>query len=56
MACEKVGRVARLVELEGRYVDVTIRRWQAFTGCDAILDETGETFDEVALRRAKDAA
>ena len=30
------------------YVDVAIRRWQAFTKSDAILAATGETFDEVA--------
>ena len=32
IACEKMGRQARVIELDPRYCDVIIRRWQAFTG------------------------
>jgi DNA modification methylase len=32
IACEKSGRQARLIELEPRYCDVIVRRWEAFTG------------------------
>jgi DNA modification methylase len=49
MAAERVGRRAYAFELEPRYVDVAIRRWQAFTRRDAIHIETGSTFDERAL-------
>ena len=49
MAAERVGRRAYGLELEPRYVDVTIRRWQAFTRRDAVHMETGQTFDERAL-------
>ena len=49
MAAERVGRRAYCLELEPRYVDVAIRRWQAFTRRDAIHSETGCTFDERAL-------
>ena len=49
MAAERVGRRAYCLEFEPRYVDVTIRRWQAFTRRDAIHVETGCTFDERAL-------
>ncbi len=35
MACEKMGRCARLLEIEPRYVDVTVRRWQDYTGKQA---------------------
>ena len=49
MAAERVGRRAYGLELEPRYVDVAIRRWQAFTRRDAIHLETGCTFDERAL-------
>ena len=36
IASEKTGRRARLIELDPRYVDVTIRRWQNVTGGTAI--------------------
>ena len=49
MAAERVGRRAYAMELEPRYVDVAIRRWQAFTRRDAVHMETGSTFDERAL-------
>jgi len=45
-----LGRRARLVELDPKYVDVSIQRWEAFTGSEARLEETGETFAEVAAR------
>lgn len=48
IACEKTGRHARLMELDGRYVDVIVRRWQEFTGKAATLEATGLAFDEVA--------
>ena len=51
LAAERVGRRAYALELEPRYVDVTIRRWQAFTRRDAVHIETGSTFDERALGR-----
>jgi hypothetical protein len=38
------------VELEPSYVDVAVRRWQAFTGEKATLLESGETFDEAAAK------
>ena len=54
LACERVGRRARLIEFEPRFVDVAIRRWQAFTGKDAIHSETELTFDEMSDRRKSD--
>lgn len=44
IAAEKNGRIARLMELDPRYCDVIIRRWQAFTGRDAVHEPTGDTF------------
>jgi len=32
VACEQTGRLARLVELDGRYCDVVVRRWEGLTG------------------------
>jgi DNA modification methylase len=49
LAAERVGRRAYGLELEPKYVDVAIRRWQAFTRRDAAHIETGRTFDERAL-------
>ena len=51
IAAERTGRRARLVELDPKYVDVVVQRWQAFTGGKATLEETGETFAEMAARR-----
>lgn len=48
MAAEKSGRLCYAIELNPLYVDMSIRRWQEFTGNSAILESTGQTFDEVA--------
>jgi DNA modification methylase len=54
MAAERVGRRARGLEIEPRYVDVAIRRWQSFTRKDVTRADSGLTFDEVATDRARD--
>ena len=51
IAAERTGRRARLVELEPRYVDVTIQRFEALTRADAVHAATGATFAEVASER-----
>lgn len=50
LAAERTGRHAVGVEIEPRYVDLAIRRWQSMTRRDAILMATGETFDERASK------
>lgn len=47
IACEKIGRHARLMELDPKYVDVIVRRWQEFTGKQATHAATGATFAEI---------
>lgn len=47
IAAEKNGRVARLMELDPKYCDVIVKRWQEFTGKIAIHAETGKPFAEV---------
>jgi DNA modification methylase len=53
MAAERVGRRAFGLEIDPLYVDVAILRWQAYSGRDAILKGTDQTFDEVAAVRSK---
>ena len=55
IACEKAGRAARLVELDPRFCDVIVERWQTFTGGGrATLEGDGRSFAEV--RAARQAA
>jgi DNA modification methylase len=44
IAAERTGRKARVIELEPRYVDVAIERWQRLTGKVAMHAETGQPF------------
>jgi DNA modification methylase len=53
IACEKAGRQARLVELDPRYCDVIIQRWQNFSGEQAMLKGDGLTFEEIAAQRSE---
>lgn len=46
MAADRMGQSARLMELDGRYVDVIVRRWQNYTGRRAVHAETGEQFPD----------
>jgi DNA modification methylase len=56
IACEKAGRQARLIELDPKYVDTIILRWQAFSGCAATLDDDGRSYEEIAAAREAVAA
>jgi DNA modification methylase len=51
IACERTGRQARLIELEPKYCDVIVRRWQDHTGREAMLEGDGRTFGELAAER-----
>src|SRR5215471_18765526 len=51
LAAERVGRRAYTLEIEPRFVDVAIKRWQTFSGKDGICAETGLSFDEIASTR-----
>jgi len=44
IAAEQTSRQARLMELDPRYCDVIVKRWQQFTGKTATLESTGEPF------------
>ena len=47
MGAEKAGRICYTMELQGRYCDVIVKRWQDFTGKIAVHAETGQPFAEV---------
>jgi site-specific DNA-methyltransferase (adenine-specific) len=47
IAAEKNGRIARLMELDPKYCDVIVKRWQDFTGKQATLEATGQTYSEL---------
>jgi DNA modification methylase len=47
IACEETDRRGCMMELDPKYVDTIIRRWQKHTGKQAILESTRKTFDEV---------
>ncbi len=51
IAAEKNGRQARLMEMDPKYCDVIVKRWQDFTGQIASLETTGQTFAQVGEAR-----
>jgi DNA modification methylase len=56
IACENVGRQARLIELDLRYCEVIVRRFQDWTGEVAALDGDGRSYEEIAAGRKAVAA
>ncbi|MEW6248970.1 MAG: site-specific DNA-methyltransferase, partial [Nitrospirota bacterium] len=48
IAAEKSGRVARLIELDPKYADVIVRRWQDWTGKQTTRESDGLAFDQAA--------
>ena len=54
IACEKTNRQARLMELEPKYCDVIIKRWQDFTGKIAVHADTNIPFAEVTHGNKKE--
>ncbi len=56
IACEKTGRHARVLELEPKYCDVMVRRFQEFSGKQATLEGDGRQYAELAAERLGVAA
>ena len=53
IAAEITGRVCHAIEIAPAYVDVAVKRWQEFTGQQAVLDGDGRSFDNVAAQRPR---
>jgi DNA modification methylase len=51
IACENLRREARLVEIDPRYADVCVRRWQQYSGGRVVLESDGRSFGEVEAER-----
>jgi hypothetical protein len=56
LAAERVGRRGHGLEIDAKYVDVAVRRWQQFSGRDALHLGSTLTFEEIGLRRCKKRA
>lgn len=55
IAADSTGRSCRAIEIDPLYVDVAVRRWQAFSGQAATLDGDGRSFDVIAAERQSEA-
>lgn len=53
LAAERVGRRGFGVELDPRFVDTAIRRWESFAKRDAVFAKNGKTFADVAMARTR---
>jgi DNA modification methylase len=53
IACEKIARKAFLMELDEKYCDVIIKRWQDFTGKEALLESTGDKYNDMFINGRK---
>lgn len=51
IACEKMERRGYLMEMETKYVDVIVKRWELFSGKTATLEGDGRTFEEIKAHR-----
>jgi DNA modification methylase len=56
IACERRGRKARLIEIDPKYAQVIVVRWQQYSGKCATLDGDGRTFEDIAQKRRQEAA
>ena len=56
IGAEQTGRNAFIMELDPKYIDVIIKRWQEYTGEKATLEATAQTYGELEAERCKAAA
>ncbi len=53
IACEKNHRDCYMMELDAKYCDVIIKRWQDFTGQEAVMESTGDKFNDMYINGRK---
>jgi DNA modification methylase len=51
LACERAKRIGYAIEIEPKYIDVAVRRWEAMAGQEAVLENTGEQSSVVRMNR-----
>jgi DNA modification methylase len=56
IAAENTHRICYGMDIDPKYVDVAVLRWQRFTGQEAVLDGDGRTFAQIGRERRKEAA
>lgn len=54
IAAEKSERVSRIMEIDPKFCDVIIKRWQDFTGKEAVLESSGEKFNDLFINGRSD--
>lgn len=53
IACEKTSRKCYGMELDEKYCDVIVKRWEQYTGKKAVLESTNQTYEELKLERGE---
>ena len=53
IACQRKGRKAHLMEIDPRYADAIVNRWQDYSGKQAILEADGRTHADIAKIRKR---
>jgi len=53
IAAQSIGRICVGMDIDPRYVDVAVLRWQRYSGKSAVLDGDGRTFDDIACARRR---
>ena len=56
IAAESTGRICHGMDIDAKYIDVAVLRWQRFSGKQAVLDGDGRTFEEMARVRRREVA
>jgi DNA modification methylase len=56
IGCERRGRKARLMEIDPKYADCIVQRYQEYTGKEAVLEGEGRTFQEIERERREGSA
>ena len=56
IAAESTGRICYGMDIDPKYIDVAVLRWQRYTGQQAVLDGDGRTFEEIARARRREVA